>query len=70
MGSLCGNIFSLCQSGEVMVEKEDKYDPTAHLSHDNLTVDNPTTPTVILISQRQKKSKGASWENYKLMSSV
>ena len=48
--------FCFCQSGDVTVEKEDEYDPTAHLSYGDLAIDNPTAPTAISIMI--KKSKG------------
>lgn len=41
--------FSFCRSGEVTVEKEDDYDPSAHLSYGDIAVDNPTAPAVISI---------------------
>ena len=48
--------FCFCRSGDMTVEKEDEYDPTAHLSYGDLAVDNPTAPTAISIMI--KKSKG------------
>ena len=47
--------FSFCQSGEVTVEKEDHYDPTAHLSYGDIAVDNPATPAVISIMIKKSK---------------
>ena len=48
--------FSFCRSGEVTVEKEDEYDPTAHLSYGDLAVDNPTAPTAISIMIKKSKT--------------
>jgi len=48
--------FSFCRSGEVTVEKEDEYNPTAHLSYGDLAVDNPTAPTVISIMIKKSKT--------------
>ena len=38
------------------MEKEDRYDPTAHLSYGDLAVDNPTAPTVISIMIKKSKT--------------
>ena len=38
------------------MEKEDGYDPTAHLSYGDLAVDNPTAPTVISIMIKKSKT--------------
>ena len=48
--------FSFCRSGEVTGEKEDEYDPTAHLSYGDLAVDNPTAPTAISITINKSKT--------------
>ena len=38
------------------VEKEDQYDPTSHLSYGDITVDNPTAPTIISIVIKKSKT--------------
>ena len=49
--------FFFCRSREVTVEKEDQYDPTAHLSYGDIVVDNPAAPAVISIIPKQTRAE-------------
>lgn len=51
--------FSFCRSGEMVVEKEDAYDPASHLSYRDIAVDNPKKPTMIALTLRQSKTDQA-----------
>ena len=48
--------FSFCHSGEMVVEKEDAYDPAIHLSYRDMAVDNPKKLTMISLTLRQSKT--------------
>ena len=39
--------FSFCRSGEITLEKEEKYDSTTHLSFSDVVADNATSPSVM-----------------------
>ena len=49
--------FSFCRSGEITVERENLYDPSCHLSYNDLAVDNPSNP--LNADQEIKNRKGA-----------
>jgi len=48
--------FSFCHSGEVTVEKEDKCDPTTHLSFSDGAADSATSPSVISLNIKYSKT--------------
>ena len=48
--------FSFCRSGEVTVEKEDKYDPTTHLSFSDVAADSATSPSLISLNIKYSKT--------------
>ena len=48
--------FSFCQSGEVTVEMEDKYDPATHLSYSDIAVHNAAAPNIISIMIKKSKT--------------
>jgi len=48
--------FSFCRSGEVTVEKEDKYDPATHLSFSDVAADSATSPSAISLNIKYSKT--------------
>ena len=56
--------FTFCRSGEITVENEKSYDPSSHLSYEDLAVDNATAPQAISIrikcSRQTKKGEGCA----------
>jgi len=48
--------FSFCRLGEITVEDENKYDPAAHLSFHDISVDNADNPKVISLFIKQSKT--------------
>ena len=48
--------FTFCRLGEMVVEREDAYEPNAHLSFRDLAVDNAKAPSVISLHLRHSKT--------------
>ena len=48
--------FSFCRSGEVTVEREDRFDSSIHLSYSDLAIDNPLDPSAISILIKKSKT--------------
>ena len=48
--------FSFCQSGEITVEDENKYDPSVHLSFSDVAVDNAESPNMISLNIKRSKT--------------
>ena len=48
--------FSFCQSGEITVENESKYDPNTHLSFSDLVADSAVSSSVISLNIKCSKT--------------
>lgn len=51
--------FTFCRSGEVVVEREDSYDPNSHLSFRDISVDNAKEPRMVSLLLRCSKTDQA-----------
>ena len=52
----CIGFFGFLRAGEFTVPGDDAYDPTVHLSHEDIAVDNPVKPRVVRITIKQSKT--------------
>ena len=52
----CIGFFGFLRAGEFTVPGDDAYDPTVHLSHEDIAVDNPMKPWVVRITIKQSKT--------------
>lgn len=50
------NFFSFCRSGEITVPSEKSYDPTAHLSYSDISVNDSDNPSIIAIQLKKSKT--------------
>lgn len=48
--------FSFCRSGEVTVPSPSGFDPTIHLSYSDISVDNPKSPSVLIVKLEKSKT--------------
>ena len=48
--------FSFCCSGKITVENENKYDPNAHLSFGDVSVNNAVSPSVVSLNIKYSKT--------------
>lgn len=48
--------FSFCRLGEIVMEREDGYDPCSHLSYRDVATDSPKRPTIISLLLRRTKT--------------
>jgi len=49
-------LFSFCRLGKVIVEDKNKYNPAAHLSFCDLSIDNTVIPKVISLMIKHSKT--------------
>ena len=52
----CLAFFGFLRCGEFTVPSQNEYDPTAHLSLEDIAVDNKSSPTVIQVNIKQSKT--------------
>lgn len=48
--------FSFCRSGELTVPTEKGFDPTSHLTYDDISVDNRKIPSIVSIHLKKSKT--------------
>lgn len=53
---VCTCFFSFLQSGEVVVPVAAAYDPSVHLSHGNVKVDNISAPSYVTVTLKASKT--------------
>ena len=52
----CLGFFGFLRAGEFTIPSDSAYDPSSHLSMSDVSVNNPSTPTVIQITIKQSKT--------------
>lgn len=48
--------FSFCRAGELTISSEGGYDPSSHLSYDDISVNNSENPTIVAIFLKRSKT--------------
>ena len=51
--------FSFCRAGEIVVEREDSYDPNSHLSFRDIAMDDAKSPSMVSLLLRHSKTDQA-----------
>ena len=51
--------FSFCRAGEIVVEREDSYDPNSHLLFRDIAVDDAKSPSMVSLLLRHSKTDQA-----------
>ena len=56
MGSLPTSFFGFLRSGEITIPTLNSYDPSTHLGYSDISVDNPSNPTIMKVRLKCSKT--------------
>ena len=56
LGCVCSAFFGFLRCGEFTVPSQSEYDPSTHLSLDDITIDSADSPSLIQVSIKQSKT--------------